>query len=863
MPLGSDLNQRLVLILQKQGEENIDALKAKLNELKGEFEKAGEALATSFEQGKVNLLEFNKETADLQRHYKEVAKLLQELEKHNDSLSMEEGKAQRQRIDGWAAAYDEMDRYAAKLKAMQTAELEAAAAKIEAAREAAAEAQKAAAAQAQADTEAAGEVMRRRAELYARLERMGEELLESERQDARESLQAQKDAAGKQIRDKAELYARLERMGQEALEEERMRIGKELLARIEAHAAADRRAEQSKREDDQRRGDAILAAANRQARIDEYEEEQHRKNLARMDAEFKAAESLRNQKMLYQRLASGDLNDNQIKELKRLTETIQGVNKFTDEALEGFERIGNGMNRAEQKSKNFAMGLMAVAHAAQDAQYGFGAVVNNIPQIAYAMGNAIPSLENYAMQFSAIAMIGGTLVNIALPQIKQFVTTFATELGILSDPLRTTAVTTDQLKTKLEALQSKSWKVDMDFNAIRMAEKQISDLESRLKAWDSLAQKRTSIEDESGKRYGEAVNEAGSADAFKVAFTDALNKMGRLNLGTEAQKNLKSAQDELLELERIRKDPTTSAAGFMAANARQMWLESSLPGMRDAVRKEIDQVVGRILGGAAQGRKGNIQDVMDALTVHPESFKAQGLDMQRLRAGLMSADHDIIKDERTNEKEAKRQEDEAKREKKLRDDQTDDMNRQAAEHDAAIKPMVEGAKKRKDAVIRQWVRDNEEDADRMERNIKNAPAVAARAGRAAAAAGRRQQAEMKRFNRDLDAENKQREIGQYSEEFRNFGFAPGLANKAGEMMAQKNKANVPQQLAYAQVLDAVARMAAKQEEAVGVIGQATMLVQQLDARQRAMDQMLQRNRQALGRVGNKRRTLLQAPGQAN
>ena len=853
MAFRDDLRQSLVLVLQKQGTENIDQLKA---------------LANSFKKGEGNLLEFNRATGDLIKHYNLVVGLLAQVDKEQAANAQREGKAIRDRIDGWAAAYDAMDRYQAKLKSMEQRTQDERG-ESEAAR------------RLKEEQEAAQQL----AAYHAKLKQMAEDSAKA-RADAEaqataalragqqqmaaymQSMDEQKQADIEQMGRRARMKAQFERDVDEAIEARKMEVGAEKRARIEAYAAQEEAAEKANRAAKQQMGDAIRAAAERHARIDAFNEEEHKKTIARIDAENKASESLANQKMLYARAAAKDLNDNQIKELKRLTESIVDVNKFTDESIQKFNLVGNGMNSAEQKSKNFAMGLMAVAHAAQDAQYGFGAVVNNIPQIAYAMGNAIPSMEKYAMQFSAIAMIGGTLVNIALPHIKQFVTTFATELGLITDPLRTAAVTTDQLKTKIEALQSKSWKVDLDYRLIADAQKQMSDLESRLRSWDAIANSRTSIEQESGKRFGEMVSENTNPQAFKEALMDALGKMGRLKLGTKEESDLKSAEHEMKLITDRLQDPKTDAQERAIQLDRKLTLELLMAPMRDAVRKQVQAKLDGILGGAAQGRIGDFQDIQAAFAFSPDSFKARGMDLQKIAAGLMGASHDVIRDEKENAKEAAKQEAQAKREKRLRDDQTDDLNRQGKEHDAAVKPLIEGAKARRDMVARQWQEANTQQMDAAEKHLKDAPKVEARAQRAAAAktraeqaAERRQKAAFGRHIRDLDKENEERSIREFAQDFRNAGFDAGFATMGARQVAGQIKAGKGEEQAMIDVYRKLLETVSKQERTLGMMGQATVLLHQLEERMKGVDMMMQRQGQMMQRVGNKRKTLLLPPGQ--
>lgn len=859
MPLSNELRQRLVLVLQKQGTESIDEVRGMMRELQGEFQKAGEALSKAFTDGTGDIVEFTKLTAEITREYNELSKLIQGVEEVERRAAEAAGEALRKRIDGWARADSELQAYQKRLQEMAAAETAAAEAsameqhlrdmgelqqalgRMEAAnasqraegeRETAAALERGNQAvrdrmeQLDRQRQAEGDALRAKAEGYARIERMGEEQLERERKEARESLLAQKEAAGQAIRERAEMHARIERMAEQA------------------NAAAK-----------QQLGDSIRAAAERHARIEEMEEEQHRQNLARMAAEAKAAESLANQKALYERLNSKGLNKEQAKALEALTESIRDGAKFTDEYVQKFNRLGDGMDAAQQKSKNFAMGLMALAHAGQDLQYGFGAVVNNIPQIAYAMANAIPALENYAMQFSAIAMIGGTLANVAMPKIKEFVTSFATEIGLLNDPLRTAAVSTDQVKAKLEALQSKSWKVDFDYSMIEMAEKRLTLLEERQKKWEEMSKARTSVEQESGKRASEAITGQGNMDGLIRAMTESMGKMGLLKMDTEAQRNLRSAEAEMEQLRKTMNDPNISPFDFMTASGRNLVLETQLPAMKAAVRDEIRGIVEKELGAAGRGEKQKVADVLAAVNANPDAFRNQGIDPMKLAAGLMGAEHETIRDQRESEKFAEEQARDAKRRKRLDDDLVDDLNRQGqaaqAETDRILKEKREKAQQ-----LSAQLAASGRAADAEARAAEKAARDAARADKA----DDRAMGQLLRNNAAADKKAAKVEAAEeLAQQFA--GFAPDFAAHGGRLLRDRLNRGEPEQAAFNAVYNQLLKAASQQEQAAGMIGEATQRLMVVEQQQRMIQARLNQVQGQLGRGRNKKQTLLPHPAQ--
>jgi hypothetical protein len=90
---------------------------------------------------------------------------------------------------------------------------------------------------------------------------------------------------------------------------------------------------------------------------------------------------------------------------------------FSDEVRTAQMAI-KGTNDATQQSSaamgRFGYGLLNVAHAAQDAQYGLGAVLNNIPLVTQSIVQAIPALERFSQKIGGPMGLAGAAMLLAV-----------------------------------------------------------------------------------------------------------------------------------------------------------------------------------------------------------------------------------------------------------------------------------------------------------------------------------------------------------------------------------------------------------------------------------------------------------------
>lgn len=803
MALNDELRQRLVLVLQKQGTEAIDEVKARINDLKGEFERSGQALRDAFLEGNASILEFQASTRELTAEYRELGKLIKEVEKAEVQAAEAAGQAQRLRIEAYAAADRELERYQKHLQQV-------------------------------AEDSAMEQHLREQAEIQEALRKL-EERSASERvqneAETRKALEAGTDAVRERMK---------------AIEEARMAEGKAMRERIEAYAREERRDEQDLADRRRRYGDYLRARIEAHARLDEYNEEQRAKEKARMEEELKAAESLANQKALYERLAKKQLNDEQVKNLERLTVSIKDTTKFTDEFVQKFNSIEGGLTRSEQKSKQAAMGFLALAHAAQDAQYGFGAVINNIPQITYAFTQQIEGLEKYSMAISGGAMLIGVAINTLGPKLISFSTDFARSVGIMEDPAKKFAITSEDLKAKLQALTDKPFKVAVDYEAIERTTKQIERLEQATRTYQDLLNKPTSVEEESGKLVKEALDAGGGMKNVDRAIRDAMRRQGNLVIRTPNVDEFEASKRELESIEKRMSGPLSSPQEAISLANRRATLEPRIRELEQKIKQETDNRIAGIISDAASGKGDAIQNLFDLYMGNKDIFQRAGVG-NPFAAGLLGAMPENVRAARDNEAFIKRQEDEAKRAKSRENDLIDDLNRQGKSHDPEI-----DAWQKKMKMIKDWVQDEYDVDFRLKRATEKEQGKAERAGIRDQNANARENRAAAKALSELE---KAAQIQDLARKFEAAGFAPDAAKEGGRLAAQRiNRGDNPQaamELVYRQMI----KSAAQQEQALGLLGQATQIMMMLEQRDRMTQARLDMIQGKMNQTRSKRRSL--------
>ncbi len=143
--------------------------------------------------------------------------------------------------------------------------------------------------------------------------------------------------------------------------------------------------------------------------------------------------------------------------------------------------VAQGLDHVQHSSRGAAQGLLALSQAVDDAQYGFKAIVNNIPQIVYMMGGT--------------AGIAGA-VGIAAVAVNLLVSHW----------------------TQLGALLQSNWSGGAADELAKIAD----NAERGAAAFEKMATAIKKTDKEKGERAKEAIVEGGGAHDIERRLTDAL-----------------------------------------------------------------------------------------------------------------------------------------------------------------------------------------------------------------------------------------------------------------------------------------------------------------------------------------------------
>ena len=157
----------------------------------------------------------------------------------------------------------------------------------------------------------------------------------------------------------------------------------------------------------------------------------------------------------------------------------------TTAATRGTEQVGRG-------GRNSAMGLLALSGAIDDLQYGFRAIVNNIPMVVYMMGGSAG--------LAGIIGIAAVAVNQLTMHWGQLMSMFGNTVQI------------DKTKRSLEELRGEIDRLKagggfpLDIRALEQQARKRADLESRIEAQGGLESSATKAQTEAVR---EAIGEVG------------------------------------------------------------------------------------------------------------------------------------------------------------------------------------------------------------------------------------------------------------------------------------------------------------------------------------------------------------------
>lgn len=300
-------------------------------------------------------------------------------------------------------------------------------------------------------------------------------------------------------------------------------------------------------------------------------------------------------------------------EAKLYQDMIQRQLKFASQS-------GKAGESAVDASRRFSYGILNISHAIQDAQYGFGAVLNNIPLVVTALGGG-PGL-------AGVIMVLGVIIAQTMPHLKAF----GIQLGLLQDPANAAGNTIKELQERLKALQDKPYKVTVDYLAIENAERAITLMEKRLAAIKAAAGE-PDVQKRAAKAVGTVLTEFGGATDTVEGAENVKNLVKAALLQDPVRNQLATDKDQT-KLEELRARRGRNIAGIAGAanevvrgemQGRLESVDRQIAAIEAEMNKRLDARVDQIVGAAARGEGGGIAALAGLAEKNQQIFAKGGV----------------------------------------------------------------------------------------------------------------------------------------------------------------------------------------------------------------------------------------------
>jgi hypothetical protein len=655
MPVNSDIRQSVILALESQGADQLAIVRDAIKQVEDqmvhldqqqveaigprEYTKAVNRLVaelSSLKKSEVELVQIIDDSA--RQRIDAIARVERAEEAAAESQRSAQGEILRAKIDAIARQERAEEAAAERLKVLAGEVLRAkidAIARAERAFEEASERQKV----------ADGEAMRSRIDAIARVER-AEETANAHRTELNEqlrrsdieamgqraqayaraeradeaSVEHQKTAQGEILRAKIDAIARAERVAEQAAASQKAAVGEAMREKIEAYANAEREAESDDKKrayahaelmqqlgDEKRaRIDAAVAAEDSAKRARQVVGEEMRARIDAFVATEQAAETAakkRDQSGVQATRATKE----QIQALKDLGVIQNTVATGTGNATKNVGGFATEADRAADKAKKMGYGMMNVANAAQDLQYGLGAVLNNIPLVAMAFG-ASPQWAAGIM-VSAVAM--DTLSRHSGITFNQILR----DTGLAIDTSKLFGQSIAEITAKLDILKNKPHKIDLDYQRITDAERLLEVMEARLSSFNSA--RRDNLTEEAAKSASEATHAYGGGSEEMKKSILAYNQARGYQVNPKLAKEAEDAEKEYQE---SKNSPYAGQAGPGYLSGMQ----GRATELRDSLKKAQDEDARQTVGAFNLGDFEAIQKVQAMAKQNPKMFGRVG-----------------------------------------------------------------------------------------------------------------------------------------------------------------------------------------------------------------------------------------------
>lgn len=303
-----------------------------------------------------------------------------------------------------------------------------------------------------------------------------------------------------------------------------------------------------------------------------------------------------------------------------------------------------------------AMGLMVLSQTIDDAQYGFRAIVNQIPQLGMGLATMFGKSGEAAMKFGAIAGIAGVAVNYLVNHAGEW----ANSLGLFAQETTKSADALEALRERIKTLEDKPIKLAVDTFEIDQAKKKLAELEAAARAFKQMGETQSSGEKASGEAVSQKFSSLGAAEGDKIQGDLKAKMAQELLAQSETIKEADREAARAVETQRkaeLRLQHAGSQGGQMqaigdieAAKARVKAAQEAAAKARLAITKEggeAEREVGKIWADATKGNVEAQKKLVERLKAIGQNALATSI--ESIRPDLMESEKEDPDVARTNE----------------------------------------------------------------------------------------------------------------------------------------------------------------------------------------------------------------------
>lgn len=290
---------------------------------------------------------------------------------------------------------------------------------------------------------------------------------------------------------------------------------------------------------------------------------------------------------------------------------------------------------ARTRSTQLTMGMMALSNAVQDVQYGFGAIVNNIPMMAMGLGGIMGWTTKMTTAVGAFAQIAGVIVNIAIPHVKSLAESWGLVKTAAEEAMEAAFGEVERLEARIKSLKDKPIKLYVDAVELRNAENHLKDLKADIQAFEDMRNLRSKHQKEAGTQFESAFAETGKSreivDEIKKKMQAAFIKKAKDEAQAWIDQESQQWHDEVEAIKNGDAMDETKMTDIQVAGARHFSRLAAITKERDKKIAEAEDLAPQVAGDVFDhAKKGWDAHANEAIANTLEGLTVPGVDRKTL-----------------------------------------------------------------------------------------------------------------------------------------------------------------------------------------------------------------------------------------